>query len=89
MRQAALLVEFDDRSLGVRPQLGSGGAEGIGGLRGMAALNPAAALAAPADVDVELAVNGLARDLDLELLGAWVWSSGPPQSGQRSGKGAA
>jgi hypothetical protein len=27
------------------------------------------ALTAPADVDVELAVNGLARDLDLELLG--------------------
>jgi hypothetical protein len=35
----------------------------------MAALDPAAALTALADVDVELAVNGLARDLDLELLG--------------------
>jgi hypothetical protein len=32
-------------------------------------LNAAAALAALPDVDVELAVNGLARDLDLELLG--------------------
>jgi hypothetical protein len=46
-----------------------GGAEGIGSLQGMAPLNPAVALTAPADVDVELAVNGLARDLDLELLG--------------------
>jgi hypothetical protein len=35
----------------------------------MAPLNPAAALAALADVDVELPVDGLARDLDLELLG--------------------
>jgi hypothetical protein len=35
----------------------------------MPALNPAAALTALTDVDVELAVNGLARDLDLELLG--------------------
>jgi hypothetical protein len=35
----------------------------------MAALDPAAAMAAPADVDVELPVDGLARNLDLELLG--------------------
>ena len=35
----------------------------------MASLNAALALTALADVDVELAVNGLARDLDLELLG--------------------
>jgi hypothetical protein len=35
----------------------------------MAPLNAAPALAALADVDVELPVNGLARDLDLELLG--------------------
>jgi hypothetical protein len=35
----------------------------------MAPLNPTVALTAPADVDVELAVNGLARDLDLELPG--------------------
>lgn len=35
----------------------------------MASLNPAPALTALADVEVELAVNGLARDLDLELLG--------------------
>jgi hypothetical protein len=35
----------------------------------MAPLNPTAALAAPAEVDVELPVDGLARDLDLELLG--------------------
>jgi hypothetical protein len=35
----------------------------------MASLNPALALAALANVDVKLAVNGLARNLDLELLG--------------------
>ena len=38
-------------------------------MQGIAALDPAAALTALADLDVELAVNGLARDLDLELLG--------------------
>jgi hypothetical protein len=35
----------------------------------MTPLNTAFALAAPADVDVELPVDGLAGDLDLELLG--------------------
>jgi hypothetical protein len=35
----------------------------------MASLNPTKALTAPADVDVKLPVNRLARDLDLELLG--------------------
>jgi len=35
----------------------------------MASLNAALSLTAPTDVDVELPVNGLARDLDLELLG--------------------
>src|SRR5262249_56386849 len=69
MRQATLLVEFDDRGLGVRPQLGSGGAKGIGGLQGMAALDPAAALTALAAVDVELAGGGVGRGFDLDLLG--------------------
>jgi hypothetical protein len=35
----------------------------------MAPLNPTAAMPAPADVDVELPVDGPAGDLDLELLG--------------------
>jgi hypothetical protein len=35
----------------------------------MTSLNAALALTASADVDVELSVDGLARDLDLELLG--------------------
>src|SRR5262245_22167646 len=69
VRQAALLVEFDDGGLGVGPQLGRGSSERVGRLQGMAPLHPATALTAPADVDVELPVNGLARDLDLELLG--------------------
>jgi hypothetical protein len=69
MRQAALLVQFDDGGLGVRSQLGGGGDAGIGRLQGMAPLNPTVAPTTRADVDVELAVNGPARDLDLELLG--------------------
>src|SRR5262249_28105526 len=69
VRQAALLVEFDDGGLGVRSQLGCGSAEGFGRLQGVAPLHPATALTAQADVDVELPVDGPARDLDLELLG--------------------
>jgi hypothetical protein len=56
-------------SLGVGSQLSGSGAESVGRLQGVAPLHPAVALTALADVDVELAVNGLARDLDLELLG--------------------
>jgi hypothetical protein len=88
VRQAALLVEFDDGGLGVRSQLGRRSAEGVGRLQGMAPLDAAAALTAPADVDVELPVDGLARDLDLELLGYVGLVQGLPQSGQTSGKGA-
>ncbi len=68
MGQAALFVELVDGGLGIRPEL-SGGAEGIGRLQGMASLNAALAPAALADVDVELPVNGLTRNLHLELLG--------------------
>jgi hypothetical protein len=64
-----LLVEFDDGGLGIGSQLGRGGAEGVGRLQGMAPLHPAVALTTLVDVDVELPVDGLARDLDLELLG--------------------
>jgi hypothetical protein len=42
----------------------------------MAPLNPTVALTALTDVDVELAVNGLARDLDLELLGDVSFAEG-------------
>ena len=35
----------------------------------MPPLNPPVALPAPADVEVELPVDGLARDLDLDLVG--------------------
>ena len=68
VRQPALLVEFDDGGLGIGPQLG-GGAKGVGRLQGMPSLNAALARTALPDVDVELPVNGLARYLDLELLG--------------------
>lgn len=52
----------------------------------MAALNPAAALAALADVDVELPVDGFTRDLDLVLLSDMGFIEGPPQSGQALGR---
>jgi hypothetical protein len=69
VRQPGLVVEFNDGGLGVGSELGRGGTEGVGRLQRMASLNAALALAALADVDVELPVNGLPRDLDLELLG--------------------
>src|SRR5262249_39588877 len=69
VREPALLVEFDDGGLGIGSKLSRGGAAGVGRLQGMAPLNPAPAATAPTDVDVELAVGGLARGLDLELLG--------------------
>jgi hypothetical protein len=69
VREPALLVEFDDSSLCIGSQLGRGGTQGVGRLQGVASLNPPVALPALADVDVELPVNGLSRDLHLELLG--------------------
>jgi hypothetical protein len=69
MRQVTLFVEFDNSGFGVRPQLSSGGTEGVGSLQGMASLHAALALTALTNVDVELAVNRLARNLHLELLG--------------------
>ena len=64
-----MLVEFDDGGLGIGSQLSGSSAEGVGRLQRMAALNAATAPATLTDVDVELPMNGLARDLDLELLG--------------------
>lgn len=87
VRQTALLIEFNDGGLGVGPQLGRGGTEGVGRLQGMASLNAAAALAAPADVDVELSVDGLARDLDLELLGNMGFVEGAAAVGAGVGQG--
>ena len=45
-----------------------GGTESVRSLQRMASLNPAVALTALADVDVELSVDRLARNLHLELL---------------------
>jgi hypothetical protein len=67
--QPTLLVEFDNGCLGIRSQLSGGGTEGVGSLQGMAPLDAAVALTATPEVDVELAVDGAARDLDLELPG--------------------
>jgi hypothetical protein len=67
--EPALLVQFDDGGLGIGSELGSSGAEGVGRLQGMPSLDAAVTPAALADVDLKLPVDGLARDLDLELLG--------------------
>ena len=50
----------------------------------MAALDPAAALP---DVDVELAMNGLARDFDLELLGDMGFAEGAAAVGAAARQG--
>jgi hypothetical protein len=85
--QAALLVELNDSGLGVGPQLRSGGPKGFGRLQGMAPLNAALALAAVADVAVELPVNGLPRNLDLELLCDVGFVEGPAAVGAGAGQG--
>jgi hypothetical protein len=52
VRQAALLVEFDDGGLGIGSQLSGGSAKGVRCLQGMAPLNPAMALTALPDMAV-------------------------------------
>jgi hypothetical protein len=69
VRQATLFVQFDDGRLGIRSQLSGGGTESVRSLQGMASLNAAMALTALPDVDVKLAVNGLVRNFQRELLG--------------------
>jgi hypothetical protein len=53
----------------------------------MASLNAAGALTALANVDVELAVNGLARDVDLKLLGDVGFVEGATTIGANVGQG--
>jgi hypothetical protein len=53
----------------------------------MASLHAAAALTALADVNVELPVNGLARDLDLVLLRDVGFIHGPAAVGADMGQG--
>src|SRR5262249_27567639 len=55
-------------------------------LQGVAPLDAATALPAPADVDVELPVDGLARDLDLELPGDVRFAQGAAASGAGVGQ---
>src|SRR5262249_54520980 len=66
--EPALLVELHDGRLGVRAQLGGGGPQGVGGLQRGPALEALVAAAAAADMDVDLAMDGAARDLDLVLV---------------------
>src|SRR5947209_6906266 len=68
MRHAGLFVEVNHGGLSIRTQLSRGSAERIGGLQGMPTLNAASACLAAADVNVELAMNGPTRNLDLVLL---------------------
>jgi hypothetical protein len=53
----------------------------------MASLNASVALAALADVDVELSMNGSARDLDLELLGHMRFVKRSAAAGAEVGQG--
>jgi hypothetical protein len=87
VRQAGLLVEFDDGGLSVGSQLRRGGTQGVGCLQGMAPLNAATAPAGLTDADVELPVDGLARDLDLELLGDVGFVQGAATIGANIGQG--
>lgn len=69
MGQAGAFVENDDNGLEVGAKLGGGSAEDVGGLQGTPGLDAPTALPALAGVDVELAVRGPARHLDLVLAG--------------------
>src|SRR5262249_19304548 len=68
-------------------QLGGGGAQGVGGLQRVPALQALVAAAAAADVDVELAGGGLARGLDLVLVGGVGFLDRPAPSGGGFGEG--
>lgn len=68
MGHAGTLVEVNDRGLSVGSELALGGAGGGAGLQWMAATQLLAALGTVAAVDVELADDGLAWNLGLELL---------------------
>ena len=65
---ADILVEVRDDRLGIGAELGRGGTDGVGGLERVASLDALLALPAPAHVDVEATVDGLARNLVLELV---------------------
>src|SRR6516225_6092671 len=79
--ESALLVQLDDGRLSVGTQLGSGGPQGIGGLQRVPALEALLAVAAAADMDVELAPDRAARDLDLVLVGDVGFLDGPAAVG--------
>src|ERR1700687_1172206 len=65
---AGTLIEVDGGGLSVGAELALGGAGGVAGLQRMPAAHVLAAPLAVAAVDVELANDGLAWNLGLELL---------------------
>jgi hypothetical protein len=67
MRQAELLLEQDGRGLSLRADLAGGGAGGVGGLQRVAAADGAVAALAAAAVDVDLAAQRFAGQVNLEL----------------------
>ena len=67
--------------------MGGSRAEGVGRLQGMTPLNAAQTLTAVTDVNVELPVDRLARDLDLELLGDVGFVQRAAAVGADSGRG--
>ena len=86
--ESALLVQLDDGRLRVGTQLGSGGPQGIGGLQRVPALEAPVAAAAANDMDVELAMDGPARDLDLVLVRDVGFLDRPAALGAARGSGA-
>jgi hypothetical protein len=87
VREPALLVEFNDSSLRIGSELSGSGAEGVGRSQGMPPPNPPVAQPAPADMDVELPVDGLARNLDLVLPGEVGFVEGAAAVGADVGQG--
>src|SRR5262245_58553022 len=87
VRQPALLVEFHDSCLGVRAQLRGGGPQGVGGLQRVPALEAPVAATAAADMDIELAMDGTARDLDLVLVRDVGFLDRPAVAGANRGEG--
>src|SRR5262249_6440076 len=86
VREPALLVEFHYGGLGLRARLGGGGAQSVGGLQRVPALEALVAAAATTDMDIELAIDRAARDLDLVLVGDVRFLDRPAAAGARLGQ---
>ena len=77
------LVQQDHRRLGIRADLGGGGAQGIGGLQGVPPLDASPTTTATADMDIEPADDGMTGDLRLVLGGHLGLADRPTTPGAR------